>query len=278
MFGGRINFPVKGSSDVSHRMPRELHNLISTHDLLKTEDHYFLTATGELKDHIVGSRIGSRNNVPSTDFIILTNIDVVQPTANTAMIIVSSNTGDSASGTGIQQITIDYFNQSWIKKSETVILNGITQITTANTDIFRIDRIHANKVGVNANADGTITFKSPDNTLLYAQLDAGTAIFERAIVYVPTGYMCIISDVKIGSYSGETIFRIFMTEEDANGNLVPIGQDSAELSSTIISQAFKLPIVVKNPNGKRIAMGIAVKSRQGTPAVTGSFRFHLMML
>lgn len=256
-----------------------LDSLISDHNSLKIEDHYSIVAEGELANHTAGARVGSSAAITSTAFVILANASVVQPASGQAMHVVSTSAADDSAGTGVQQITIDYFTTpaaGWEKKSEVVTMDGTTPVTTTATDIYRIDRVHSNRVGTGVFAAGTITIKDTTDALLYAQIDVGNNIFERAIHYVRNGYRCILSDTMAGvSSNGGVIFRWFKTEEDANGNTATIGQLSIEMNGpATVDRSFKLPLVVENPNGKNISLGIAVKSRTGTQTATGTIRFH----
>jgi len=258
-------------------------NVITDHNMIGIESHYVLAAEGSLANHIPGSRIGSSSTITTGAFVILANATVIQPTVGQAMNVVSTSASDSSAGTGVQQITIDYFTtpaSGWIKKSIIVTLDGTTPVTTAEADIYRIDRVHSNRVGSGGFAVGTITIKDTTNTLLFSQIDVGNNVFERAIHYIPNGYQCVLSDMMVGiSSGGGVIFRVFTTEEDASGNTVTIGQLSIEMNGpATIDRSFNLPVVISNLNGKNKSIGIAVKSRTGTQTATGTIRFMDQLL
>jgi len=254
--------------------------VITHHGTVTVEDHYFSAATGAMDGHTVGARIGSSTGITGTAFAIISNAVVSQPAAGQGMNVVSTDANDTAAGTGVQQITIEYFTipsgtTGWLKKSEVVTLNGKTPVATVNTDIYRIDRVHTNRVGSNGTPVGTITLKDLTNTTLFAQMDIGVNIFERGIFYVPKGYQCILTDMMIGiSSNGGCVFRIFATEEDANGNTVTIGQLSIRMNGPgTIDRSFNTPLIVSNPNSKNMAIGIAASAITGTQSATGTIRF-----
>lgn len=258
-----------------------LRDVKTHHSSLKVEDHYYSTATGQIENHSTSSRIGSSASITSTAFVILANATVVQPAAAAAVHVVSTSDADASAGTGVQQITIDYFTApsgtvGWLKKSEIVTMNGKTPVTTSNTDIYRIDRIHSSRVGSGGFAAGTITVKDTTDASLYAQIDVGNNIFERAIFYIPKGYQVVLSDMMMGvSSNGGVIFRLFGTEEDDSGNTVTVGQLSIEMNGpSAVDRSFNLPLVISNMNSKNKSIGIAVKSRTGTQTATATIRFH----
>lgn len=116
-------------------------------------------------------------------------------------------------------------------------MNGTTPVSLANTDIFRIESMYINKIGGSGSgADGTITLiDNATGLIIYAQIDPGSAIFERCVHYVSTGKICIITGTLIGTSTiGGTTFRLFMTQEDTNGNLVPRAEYSISLSESSI--------------------------------------------
>jgi len=249
--------------------------------LFAFEDHYSLAAAGELSNHIPGSRIALNASITSTAFVILSSSTFSQPTVGQSMNIVSSSANDSESGTGAQQITIDYFTipsgtTGWNKKQEVITLNGTTIVQTINNDIYRIDRVRVNRLGSNGLSVGAITIKDTTNTLLFGQIDIGENIMLRTVHYVPKLYSCVLSDMMMSAVTnGSIIFRVFITEEDSNGNTATVGQLNIQLNGPdSIDRSFTLPVVVSNPNAKNISVGIAVKSGSGTQTGSATMRFH----
>lgn len=67
------------------------------------------------------------------------------------------------------------------------------------------------------------------------------------------------------------IIKTILTSDD--GYIVTLAHESIELSNNSSQSSFKLPITVKNPNGDRVAIGVAFKARVANQKATGSFRF-----
>ena len=70
------------------------------------------------------------------------------------------------------------------------------------------------------------------------------------------------------------MFRIFITQEDASGNLVPRAEYTVSEASSSDSIIMSLPLKVGNPNNKRIAVGIAVQAQTSNQHATGTLRFY----
>lgn len=226
-----------------------------------------------LDNHSYGSRIGSRDNVPIS-FELFQNASVSQPSSEQQMVIVSTSANDTWGGTGINRLKLEYFNTDWEYKIEQIQLNGNTNVLTVATDILRISYLTADRVGSANGAVGTITVKSVSGALTFAQLEIGTSLFERALVYVKTGYKIEITDYTAGcSTNGGVIFRSILTEISNDGYIVALGHESIELADSSVQGSYSLPLTVKNPNGLRVAIGFATKARIANQKATGSFRF-----
>jgi len=248
---------------------------------LKTADYHSMVAKGEVTGHTVNHCIGngSGSTIPTSSYAILTNATVTQPAANTAMKIVSTSANDTLLGTGAQEITIEYFPSAWGKtlSTEIIEMNGVTPVSLTNVDVYRIDKLYISKLGGSGSgADGTITLVDNATGLVkYAQIDPGAAFFERAIHYIPTTRICVITGASFSSStSGGVIVRLFTTEEDNASHLVPRAQFSLELTSGVTFMPLSLPIKVDNPNGLRKSIGIAVKGLTSNQSCVGTLRYY----
>ncbi len=230
----------------------------------------------ELLDrYSVGSKIGNCSNISKDGFAILSNILCAQPLIGQAMRVVSTSIDDDVNGIGVRQVILIYFTQSWEKKVEIIDLNGINSIITLNNDIYRIERFQANWAGSIGVAVGKITLKSLDNTLLFAQIEPQTTLFERAIHYIERRYTTkMVSAIISCSTDKAVIFRIFRTEETISGRTLTMGQESFQLiNNTILIVFDDAPIIVDNLRGINKSIGIAVKSNVNGQSATASFRY-----
>jgi len=249
----------------------------NTDKVLRTEDYYALIVQDKINGHTRGSVIGTNEGIGASAFVILSNVTVTQPSSETRMQVVSTSTDDADGGTGAHQVTIKYLPKVWSTEysTEIITLDGTTPINTEATDIYRIEEFYVNKVGNLGLGIGTITLKSTDAVTLYAQIDEGRNFFERAIHYVRTGYKAIVTDVILGcSTNGGVIWRLFRSWEAADGNVVPRGRLSIEVADNTMTHQWNIPVVCSNPNGKRMAVGLAVKGRVANQIGTASFRYY----
>lgn len=244
---------------------------------LRVAEYNLMVAKGEVENHATNHIIGNgKTTISTTAFVLLSNITATQPTANTAMKLVSTSVNDAAGGTGAQQITIKYFEFDWgAEKSEVISLNGVTPVNLLNTNVYRISEMFVSRAGSTQNAAGTIQLKDvATGTIIYGQIDQGTAFFERAVHYIANKRECIITGMTISSStSGGVIWRLFTTKEDTNGNIVPRAEFSGEIAMNSLFLPFKMPIVLHNPNNKRMSIGIAVKGLTSNQGCTSTIRF-----
>ena len=240
-----------------------------THNTLRVLDLYqYQVEHGEGRD----TRVGYRTAIGSTSFAVLANADFNQPAGDMQMEMVSSDVGDDSVGAGAQLVRITYFNVAWVKKFTDVIMDGTTIVNTTATDIYRIDKIEVIK---GHPAIGTITLKDTTGTDLYGQIEPLTTFMERAMAYVETGKRCVITDVLLGAgTNGGIVVRLFKSEKTDGTNIVTRGVESVELSNNTLPHPFILPHVLENPDGDRLAFGIAVKGIVANQRGGATVRFY----
>lgn len=251
-------------------------------DDVKGHDNFLLTTThNEMlsENHIVNSSpesiIGTNETIGTAGFQILSPVLYTQPPDEVAMELVSSSIEDSEGGTGINQVTIEYFNNDipWIKYILVNSLNGTTPVPLANTNTYRIHKMYANKIGSNTTAVGTITLQNIGGGTTYGSILPGTSIMERAIFYVQAGHRVVVTDILLGCLTnGGVIWRLVITQEDENGNLAPIGQLSVQSADSTFALPLNIGFSLENPDGKRFAILVAVKGRVANQEGTASLR------
>lgn len=99
--------------------------------------------------------------------------------------IVSSSADDAPAGTGATAITIEGLDGDYREISETVELNGTTDINPT-LDYLRIQRAYVAGVGTNGTNAGTITID--DGTSTMAQIIAGFGETSQAAYTTPANY------------------------------------------------------------------------------------------
>ena len=243
---------------------------------IHTED--LLTSISEGDVHITDVCIGASNSIGTGPFVIVSNCVAIQPSAGVQMEAVSTSTDDTVLGSGAQKLKLDYYTESpWEHKTEVVEMDGTTPVNTVATDIFRLNKVTVSK---GSPAVGTITLKSTDAVTLYAQIDQYKTFFERAVFYVETGYQAVVTDIMIGcSTNGGVTWRLFKSDEDADtGEIVTRGRLSIRVSDAAEHMPLKVPIKLSNPNGKRIAIGLAVQGKVANQEGIGTIRGYCKVI
>lgn len=230
-----------------------------------------LTSIGEGQVASVDSCIGSSDNIVAGPYVILSNCVAIQPASpGVQMEAVSTSGDDILAGTGAQKLKITYFTKEpWSMFTEVIEMDGTTPVNTVATDIYRINKV---EVVLGGPAAGTITLKSTDAVTLYAQIDQYETFFERAVFYVEEGYQAVVTDIFLGcSTNGGVTWRLFLSDEDEDtGVVVTRGQLSVHIADDILHIPLKVPRKVSNPNGKRIAIGLAVQGPVAAQTGTGT--------
>lgn len=225
-------------------------------------------------DITIERTMGRRTAIGTTSYAILQEADFVQPSANTQMYIESASANDASAGTGIQQVTIEYFSSTWgDKKTTTVTMNGTTQVALGVADIYRIHKMYANRVGSGGVAAGLIKLTDITEATLYGQISATQAFMQRCIFYVGNGKQVTCTEGIFGSGTiGGIIGRLFATEEDASGNTVTRARIVFEVADSQITYPFKISETVSNPNNKNKALGIAVVGVVANQTAAGTLK------
>jgi len=225
---------------------------------------------------------GSNSVIPSTTFIILSNITsgaLMSPFPAVAqqMQVVSTSASDTAVGTGAQQVTIEYLTEpssvfGFKRFKETVTLNGIAPVNTLATNISRIERFFVSRTGVGIVAAGNISLQSVGGASTFEQISTGENISRTAVHFVPNGFQSIITDFSVGTTTAAGVrFVLTTVESDSAGNLVRIGQKEVGFSNGVVSDIMNTPVFMTNPNNRRLSFAIAVRGQAANQSGQGSF-------
>jgi hypothetical protein len=127
----------------------------------------------------------------------------VYPASATVMKISSSNAADAAAGTGARTISIAGLDASYNEISETVTLNGQTEVNTVNS-YLRITRMFVITAGSGETAAGTIyagvgTVTSGVPATVYGMITLTANQTQMAFWTVPAGYTLYLTGVYYSS-------------------------------------------------------------------------------
>jgi len=154
---------------------------------------------GLRSNHETWNKLGFHGNVVATSDVVWGVEAVYQfPSAAMGMEVISSATGDRASGVGVQSVHIHYLNSSFEEKEETVTLDGASAVATASTDIYRINYFEAYTVGADGVASGNIDIRHLSDTPIYSRIQAGKTAARDGVYTVPQGKELYIVDIDYG--------------------------------------------------------------------------------
>ena len=214
---------------------------------------------------------GRKTGIGTGAYTLLEEAAFVQPAGDTQMYLQSTSAQDAAAGSGAEQITIEYFSLAWGDlKTVQVVPTGTGQVTLSVSDIYRIHNMYVNKGN---NAVGLITLTNQAASVLYGQIAIYHAFMQRCIFYVGNGRKVTCTELVLGSYSKEGIIgRLFASEEDSDGNVIPRARIVFELVEHTFPYSYEISETVSNPNNKRMAIGLAVTGIAAAQNATGTIK------
>ena len=244
----------------------------SHHGHLKTFGFHESIGHSETNTDITVERAkGRKTGIGIGAYTLLEDAAFVQPAGDTQMYIQSTSAQDAAAGSGAEQITIEYFSLAWgDMKTVQVVPDGTNQVTISVSDIYRLHNVYVNK---GSNAAGLITLTNQAASVLYGQIAIYHAFMQRCIFYVGNGRKVTCTELVFGTYSKEGVIgRLFASEEDGDGNVIPRARIVYELVDDAFPYPFKISETVSNPNNKRMAIGLAVTGIAAAQTATGTIK------
>ena len=242
------------------------------HGHLKTFGFHESIGHGETNTDITVERAkGRKIGIGTGAYTLLEEAAFVQPAGDTQIYVQSTSAEDAAAGTGAEQITIEYFSLAWgDMKTVQVVPTGTGQVTISVSDIYRIHNVYINK---GHNAVGLITLTNQAASVLYGQIAIYHAFMQRCIFYVGNGRKVTCTELVFGTYSKEGVIgRLFASEEDGDGNVIPRARIVYELVDDAFPYPFQISETVSNPNNKRMAIGLAVTGIAAAQTATGTIK------
>jgi hypothetical protein len=195
----------------------------------------------------------------------------VAPAAGLQMSIVSTSAQDSAAGTGIRSIVLNYLDADLMPHSETITLNGTTPVLTTATNIRWVGEIHLHTYGSGKAFAGNLTVTNGGTR--YKFISAGSRTTRSSAYRVPAGKRLIIHTLYAGAHSGTSATGVTIdvvasrinNESFADaGLLITQGTIALQDSSVILSDGALYAI----PAGEIVALR-ATTDKAAT--VTGGF-------
>lgn len=123
------------------------------------------------------------------------------PSTATALTVVSSSANDDGSpaGTGARTVTIVGLDANYAEVSETVTMNGTTDVTTTQT-FLRVNEAYVATCGSTGSNVGAITIANTTPTTL-AVIVATAGISQQCVYTVPANKTAFITRYMVSSYN-----------------------------------------------------------------------------
>lgn len=182
---------------------------------------------GNVPGAMIHGGFGERDVATATSTDVWPGPTATQPfpvSTGIQMEVVSSDAADTNAGTGIQQVEIHYLDADGNEQTEIVVMDGLTPVNTAATDIRFVQCFHAYHTGSNNAAVGNISLRSTDGATVYSYILAGSTRCSSAARMVPKGKNMFITGAVGASSSGASKRAILRIESNAiDGDIVNSG-------------------------------------------------------
>ena len=179
-------------------------------------------ARGQIQGHTVVQVFGYNPDLDTTEESVWPDGGTVpHPTTESALTIVSTDAADAAAGTGARTVYIEGVDEDYNVVSETVTLNGTTDVTTTAAFLY-VNKFYVVTAGSGGANAGTITAKV--STTLYDIIAIGYNNRTTAHYCVPAGYTGYMVEgiLTTGQASGSTSVTAFLKQHGTDG-LVRVG-------------------------------------------------------
>jgi hypothetical protein len=159
-------------------------------------------ARGQIQGHERTCPFGYNSAVGATAETIWTVGGVYAFAAAASVLTVVSDDADddgNPADTGARTVVIEGLDADYLPITETVIMNGTTDVTTTQ-EFLRVNKVYVATCGSSGSNEGTITVANSTPTTL-ATIAATAGISEQCVYTVPAGYTAYITRYMLSSYN-----------------------------------------------------------------------------
>jgi hypothetical protein len=198
--------------------------------------------------------VGSTAQGPLWEGLTLSGGTYVYPTTAAPLVLVSSSASDNTT----RSVVIDGLGAGFVPLTETIALNGTSNVTTTNS-FLRINQM----LMLNSTNTGDIT--ASISSTVYAKMNAGVGQTQMAIYTVPAGYTFYLAysqyDASIGFTSSNYMISAEYNKFNAGTNS---GQITLTHQSTFV-QKQEVPYTVPIAHPEKTDLQFQVKANTGSP-------------
>ena len=205
-------------------------------------------ARGQIAGHSVIQIFGYNADLDTSEESIWPDGGTVpHPTVASVLDIVSTSTDDDGSpaGTGARTVFIEGLNTTYEVVSETVTLNGTTNVQTVNSYMY-VNQFYVATVGSGGANAGEITAKV--GATLYDIIAIGYNNRTTAHYCVPAGYTGYLAEgiITAGQASGSTGVTAYLKQHGPDG-VLRVGAVST-LNNGAVQYDFTFPYIIPEKN------------------------------
>jgi hypothetical protein len=199
------------------------------------------------------------NNVPNTFYTLWENTGTTQyafPASAVVMTLASTSASDNTQAT----VLISGLDSTWALQTETVTLNGTTNVTTAKS-FLRINSMVLTSPGTSqASNVGIITAKNGGIT--YAQMNAGIGKNQAAVYSVPNGYTMYL--YSINAFNGDASAGNFLNYQVKSTNNALTNPVTLTVLQTSFDSRYQVPRVNPFPYTQKTDIQWQFSTNSGT--------------
>ena len=179
----------------------------------KNEPFDLQVSRGQISGHSTLSLFGYQSAVGNTKIPVWENATAyTYITSASTLTLVSTSTSDDT----VAKVLISGLDSSFNPISETLALNGTTNVTTVNS-YFRVNSLLMTSPGTSQTTNvGTITLKQSSNVI--AQINIGIGKSQMSIYTVPAGYSFYLDLAEVNTSNSYTSSNIITYSVQAINN------------------------------------------------------------
>lgn len=211
-------------------------------------DFNLQVSRGQIAGHTAVTIFGYNPDLDTSEESIWPDGGIVpHPTTASVLSIASTSTDDDGSpaGTGARTVYIEGLDNNYNVISETVVMNGTTNVSTTNAYLY-VNQFYVATVGSGGANAGEITAKV--STTLYDLIAVGFNIRTTAHYCVPAGYTAYLAEgsLSAGQAIGSAAVTGYLKQHGLDGILRVVAITT--LNNGFSNYTFKYPIQVPEKN------------------------------
>jgi len=137
--------------------------------------------------------------------------------------VVSTSADDTAGGTGVRSIQIDYLDSLGVAQSEVITLAGLVPVLSVAT-VDEILAVTAREVGSSAGAVGYVLIKDAAGVVVFEGIEIRACEIRSAITKVAAGMRAFVWRLGLAASTASPVLRLMSDCNPATGAVVSNGR------------------------------------------------------